>query len=354
MNQTVDTEAFDRARQQLGPEFNELPFHKQIEVCMMPGKIESVDVHVKVEATTATGFTASQLEARRALITGTDAAAICGVSPWATAHDVWLDKMGMAAPREQSWRMRRGSFLEALGLDWMSERLAEEGIRLVRTGTDTRTHKQIAWLGATPDAETYVGDKRLGVGEVKTASPRASAAWTDEDGEHVVPDHYLIQVAVQMSVDDVEDARVCALLDADDEPRLYQLARDRDLEESIIESVSKFRRDHIDTRIPPPIDDSDGAARLVKRMYQREKNENMIAASADTEELARKWFAAAKAEKEAKASKDALQTRLSAAIGDCSGITGDGWRARWTAVKEQVVEAHTRKSYRKFDLRAKG
>ncbi len=353
MNPIVDTEAFARARDQVGPSFDDMTLRQQVEVCMLE-KIEPITAHVKVSATPSGGFTPEQLEARRLLITGTDASAICGVSPFATAHDVWMEKMGIAPPREANWRMRRGSFLEELGLQWMAEKLSEEGISLLRTSTDTRTHKAITWLGATPDAETYRDGVRLGVGEVKTASPRASAAWTDEDGEHIVPDHYLIQVSVQMAVDDVEDARVCALLDADDEPRLYTLARARDLEESIIEACTKFRRDHIDTRTPPPIDDSDGAARLVKRLYQREKNENMIAASPETEELARQWFIAHKAEKEAKAAKDALQTRLSASIGDCTGIIGDGWRARWTRVDDQEVKAHVRKGFRKFDLRAKG
>lgn len=299
-------------------------------------------------------FTEEQLAKRRALITATDAAAICGVSPWKTAHDVYADKLGLVPPTEPSFRMRRGLALEHLGFEWLREQRAP--LVVVPSTTDTRTHPIMTWLGATPDALVFEPSdptKPCAVGEIKTAGLRAADSWNDEDGEPCIPEHYLVQIQVQLTVVGVKRATLVAMLDTEDEPRLYDVEHDPDLESAILEACDRFRRNHLEPHVPPPLDGSDGAARLVRALFPR-PTRDIVSATPDIEIMARQWLTAKEAEKEAEAQRKELERQICSRIGDHEGVAGSGWRALWSYRNECEVPAYVRKAHRVFDLRRVG
>lgn len=298
-------------------------------------------------------LTPEQIEKRKGLITATDAAAICGVSPWATAHDVYAQKLGLVPPLKQTFAMRRGHALEALGIEWLAE--ARAPMIVSPAGDVTRVHRILDWLGATPDALVFpaADEQACAVGEVKTAGVRAAAAWDDEDGEPCVPDHYLVQVQVQLTVVGVKKAYVAAMLATEDEPRLYEIEHDPDLEVAVLEACDDFRRNHLEPRIPPPFDGTEAAARLVKALFPR-PTRDMLASTPETETLAAAYFAAKEREKCARDEAEQAAALLCAHIGEHEGISGAGWRALWTHRDEVEVKAFTRKAHRAFDLRRVG
>lgn len=61
------------------------------------------------------------LEARRAGIGGSDAAAILGASPWATPLSVWADKQGLTAEKPDTIAMRFGRDAEEIVARWFAE-----------------------------------------------------------------------------------------------------------------------------------------------------------------------------------------------------------------------------------------
>ncbi|MFR4400922.1 MAG: YqaJ viral recombinase family protein, partial [Peptococcus niger] len=52
------------------------------------------------------------LEQRKKGIGGSDAGAICGLNPWKSAVEVYLDKLGELPPVEDNERMRMGVTLK--------------------------------------------------------------------------------------------------------------------------------------------------------------------------------------------------------------------------------------------------
>ena len=61
------------------------------------------------------------LEARRAGIGGSDAAAILGASPWATPLSVWTDKQGLTEEKPDTIAMRFGRDAEEIVAHWFAE-----------------------------------------------------------------------------------------------------------------------------------------------------------------------------------------------------------------------------------------
>lgn len=61
------------------------------------------------------------LEARRAGIGGSDAAAILGASPWATPLSVWADKQGLTEDKPDTIAMRFGRDAEEIVARWFAE-----------------------------------------------------------------------------------------------------------------------------------------------------------------------------------------------------------------------------------------
>ena len=60
-------------------------------------------------------------KARRKGLGGSDIAAILGISKWRTPMDVWVEKMGLVEPSEESYAMMRGRILEDAIAQWYGE-----------------------------------------------------------------------------------------------------------------------------------------------------------------------------------------------------------------------------------------
>lgn len=297
------------------------------------------------------GLSAEQIEQRKSLITASEAAAICGLSPFATAFDVYARKMGGDA-WAGNYRTKRGDALEPLGVELLAQQLAPMTVK--RSGDVTRTHCIFSWLGATPDALVLDGaGKEIAVGEIKTAGIRTAEHWTDETGEQIVPDYYLCQVQVQMTVCRLKRAHVVAMLDTEDDPRFYMVDHSPDNESAILEVCDDFRRKHLEPRIPPAPDGSESAYRMIKALFRRE-TKPLVLASPELTEVAREYFAALKAEKDAVIRKKNAQARICTAIGDHEGIDGHDWRATWKWRESTEVKAYVKEGYRHFDCRAVG
>lgn len=292
-------------------------------------------------------MTPEQLEQRRSLITATDAPAILGLHPNRSVHDVYAAKLGLAQSNGQTWRMRRGLAVEPAGLAWLAE---QRKIDVMPCGTELRVHPILTWLGASPDGLVLERGAPVAAVEVKTAGLGVTHLWDDEDGEPRVPDHYLVQVAVQLLVTRLPRAVLVADIATEEEPRLYDVERDPDLEAIVLEECDRFRREHLEPRIPPPPDGSESARQLLLARFPR-PTRDMLTATPETTALAEQWIAARTREEDARRERRICEAQLCAVIGEHEGIRGDGWRALWGHREETRVEAYTRKAHRVFDVR---
>lgn len=300
-----------------------------------------------------TGLTEEQRELRRKLITASDVAAICGLDPWRTKYDVYASKV-LGVEQPQTFRMERGHALEPLGIRWLSRQHA--GARVVHN-RETAIHPVFPWLGATTDGLFYEREEDKtpsAVVDVKAVGLGMSPTWR-EGAEHlIVPEHVHVQLQTQMIVKGLKRGIVVAMLDTEEEPEALELEHDDDLAGVLLEECDRFRVDHLEAKVPPPIDGSKSSAELVKRLFPKATSKNQLVWTPDIEDIAQKYLDAHRAEKDAKEQKQKYQALLCAKVGELEGVAGKNWRMTWKWREESVVPSYTRAGYRHFDMREIG
>ena len=267
-------------------------------------------------------LTPDQLAARAKGIGGSDAGAIVGVSPWASAFDVFArlrpDVIPCEGMRVESEAAYWGTALEAPIAERYAklEHAAGSRVELAEVTTTLR-HPGREWMLAHPDRLISGGGKPPGVLEVKTAGIRQAHRWGEEDSGEI-PEEYRCQVAHYMAVTDLPRADVAVLLGGQ-ELRVYRLVRDPELEELLIEALEEFWTRHVQAGIPPPIGESPRAAEWIGRLHPRNTTGMRQATAADIV-LAKEYSRAREVAKDADAAKEAARVPLCAAIGDAEGI----------------------------------
>jgi putative phage-type endonuclease len=158
-------------------------------------------------------------------IGGSDAAAVLGLSAWKTPLDVYLEKVGLAQPSEDTAATKWGRLLEPAVRQEYSERTGFT----VTQPRELRRSEKYPFMIAHPDG--LVIDPRRGY-EGKTA--RTDHGW-GEPGTDEVPQDYLIQVQHYMVVEVIPVWDVAVLIGGQDY-RQYEIPADRELQELIIEA----------------------------------------------------------------------------------------------------------------------
>lgn len=221
---------------------------------------------------------------RNQLITASEVAAIVGVSPWQTQHDVWLNKK---QPKSQETAaMRRGTAAEDVmhahcaqfGYDNVRPILFQDGLRY----SDAPIQGPVNWAGASPDSIGLDENRHWYLVEFKTSSQ----PWFGG-----IPPHYLVQVRWQLicipnaqygvlfaitgipaalddmlgSTDETTQAagrsvlqtmlRVKAIV-----PQVYIVERDAEEERALLHQVSEWYDRHIALDIEPELQGRDLAS----------------------------------------------------------------------------------------------
>ena len=188
-------------------------------------------------------LTAEQHENRATGIGGSDAAAVCGLNPYKSPVDVYLEKVGAAAPVDETERMFWGNKLEDVVADVYSDRTG----RKVRRRNRTCRHRQHPFMLGHIDRDV-VGERRLL--ECKTADKWTIGQW-GEPGTDEVPDYYLVQVAHYLAVLDYDVADLL-LFNGTEASGIYTIPRDRELEANLVEREHDFWMRHVLPEVPPP------------------------------------------------------------------------------------------------------
>jgi len=265
------------------------------------------------------GLTKEQLASRHLYLGASEIAAVVGLNPWRSAHDIWLQKLGLADDTS-SVQSRVGTLVEPV-----IQQLYCEDMKCEVGHFGSMVHPKHSWLSATPDFEVFGAPR---VGEIKMVGWRMAHHWTsEEDG---VPDYYRTQGEIQMEVFDAEHCDFAALLGGTDF-RIYRIARDREMAGMLIDIGAKFWRDHVIARVPPPIDGTEGAKRLLRKIYPVNLGP-MKSADADAERLVTELLGLDGRD----ARRLELENKLKDAIRDAEGLVGDGWSVTFRANKKGV------------------
>lgn len=191
---------------------------------------------------------------------GSDVAAACGLNPWKTPFQLWLEKtekVRQDIDEATAERMRWGHLLEPVILREFDERHPE----FVLTGGEGMyADREHPWMFANVDGLAWHTSGQLaGIVEAKSAGHRSAAEWDDD----AVPIHYVCQVQWYMRVLGAERCFVAALLDTNTFLERV-IERDDDLIGDLVDGAAEFWG-YVQRDEAPPADGSDLTRRALAR-----------------------------------------------------------------------------------------
>ena len=302
------------------------------------------------------------LARRRKGIGGSDIAAILGVSPWKSALDVYLDKVGQSDDQPSNaeavyWGIR----LE----DVVAEEYRTRTQAQVQRVRDQLRHKHHAWAIGNIDRAIVTKGSRAratedgsllgadGLLECKTGSAFTRAAWGRDDDEDAIPVHYAAQGMWYLAVTGLAWCDFAALIGGQ-RFVIKRLHRDEETIAHMLAAGEEFWHRHVLAGVPPEA----RTERDVQRLFPEDNGESIEA----TEQLLAAFNAAREAKARlaaAEADLDAATEQIKLGLQERSVLTLHGqpivtWKAAkaskktdWKAVASElsapadVIAAHT-------------
>jgi putative phage-type endonuclease len=270
------------------------------------------------------GLSDEEKARRRATLGSSEIAAVVGVNPWQSVHQVWLSKVH-CVDFEGNEATALGNILEPTILSIYSERYGRPLVRGVYT-----TGRE-PWMSCTPDAVLADGSALV---EAKLVGLRSLWMWgsgnIDEQESDAVPMHYLCQCQWQCAVMQKPFVDVAALMGT--EFRTYRIRSDPKVQSQLISRGRDFWDRYVVTRHEPPVDASDGAREMLAKIYPRSDAEP-VPANPKLDELTSALALARESLKRAAAEKQLRENQIKAELRDARGAFGEGWRIRYATTR---------------------
>lgn len=245
---------------------------------------------------------AALLERRRSGIGGSDVAAICGLSPWKSAYQVWMEKTGRSEGPEQNHAMAYGTMIEPVIRSWYE---LETGSPVIMP-RGILVHPVHNFMLANLDGHT--SDRVL---EIKTS--RSNSDW-GEPGTDAIPVYYMTQLQWYMMIAGFELGDV-AVSFAGTMPCIYTVESDPEIQELLIEKTTEFW-DLVKTDTPPP------PTTLQDMLVAYPRSQGVsVTASQDVEQLVAKLKVIKDGIKQAEAKEEAIKAEIMKAMGTADTLT---------------------------------
>ena len=265
---------------------------------------------------------ADWLAARRKGVGGSDAAAVCGLSRYSSALDVWLQKTGRKPTTPDNEAMHWGRLLEPV----VRAEFARRTGLAVKECPYLMAHKDYPFMIANVDGIVLEADGTKCVLEIKTTNSFTTAKDT-EDG---LPAEWFCQVQHYLAVTELPKAYVAMLIGGN---KLQWQVVDRDEEtiQTIVALESHFW-DFVVRDVPPPVDANSGDALAL--LYPTSNDANVILPT-EADELIAQWLEIKKAEDELKAAKTTCENKLKA----LRGIAPNGYSVAWKSYSQSRLDS---------------
>jgi putative phage-type endonuclease len=261
------------------------------------------------------------LEKRRKCITGTDIAAIVGLSKYGSPMSVYLDKLGLSADIVENEPMKWGKALEPV----IAQRWADERGFEIKQGEFLT--KGI--YGGTPD---YIAPNTLL--EVKTAGHYSAKFW-GEPGSDSVPDSYMCQVQWYLMLLGLEYAELAALIGGQDY-RVYKINRNEKLLETLKRAADRFWANHIEKKEAPQVDGTESSSEYLKQFFPKNTTNRIIAAPYQLRDDIEHLHKIKRQIKDLSEIENSLENRIKAIIGDNDGIQDNSCKITWKSAKDST------------------
>jgi len=203
-------------------------------------------------------ITEKQKKERKKHIGSSDMPAILGVSPFASAYDVWLEKTGKVEQGEANQAMQAGNALE----DWVLDQ-AEAELGEMKRNVQAIC-KVLPILVANVDAVRNLDSCPVEAKTVGLYHP-SSERW-GEPGTDQVPDRVIVQCAVHQACLGVEDVCFVPAFIAHRGLVIYEIPYSKELSNLIVDKAGEFWEKYVVKDIPP--EDSYASLDYVKRIIR--------------------------------------------------------------------------------------
>ena len=280
---------------------------------------------------------AAWLAARTRGIGGSDVGPICGVSPFTSARQIYLNKTGqytdaMKPGEAAQERMRFGHLLEPVVADEYAHRVKDE-IKAIYTVDATLCHKDFPWALANVDRLIEYADGTLGILECKTTSEYGKDEW--DSGEILMT--YIYQLNWYLWILGLEKGAFACLVGGNKFYHYDVWRNDELLNETIIPAAKSFWFDNV-LKLQEPLmqaSDTDFANTLYSSVV---KNSEKTLDSDVANDLARTVFECKVQIKEITSTMEEAQNRLKDMLQDTEiGYTKD-FTVKWSPRSQTRVD----------------
>lgn len=195
------------------------------------------------------------LELRRHSIGGSDAAAIVGLSKWASPYTVWADKTGRLPDKPDTEAMRQGRDLE----EYVAQRFSEA------TGKRVKRCNAILYNPAYPHSHADVD--RMIVGENAGLECKTTSTLDVKQFRGVeFPEKYYAQCVHYMAITGA-DRWYLAVLVLGKEFHVYTLERDEAEIRALMDAETAFWEQYVETDTPPAADGAESTTYAIRTIY---------------------------------------------------------------------------------------
>ena len=256
---------------------------------------------------------------RKRGIGGSDAAAVCGLNPYSSPLQVYLDKTGADIGDYDNEAMRQGRDLE----DYVARRFMEAtGLKVRRANAIYYDEKRPFMLA---DADRLIVGQDAGL-ECKTVSPYNADAW--KDGR--IPLHYQIQCYHYMSVFGADKWYIAALIFGRDF-LVREIPYDPEIIGNIRQMETDFWRSYVEKRVLPAPDGSEGADQLILDRFRTAEPGKQILLTGVRNKISRRQELAGIIS-DLETEKKQIEQELKLYLGDAEEAQGEGYKVSWTNV----------------------
>jgi len=204
------------------------------------------------------------LRYRKMGISGTDAGSICGLNPYKSSLQVFIDKTTDTIEEIDNEAMKQGRDLE----EYVAQRFCEATGKKVRRANAIFSSDENPWMLANFD-RLIVGEK-AGL-ECKTVSAYGEDKWKDG----AIPMHYLLQCQHYLAVSGF-DAWYIAALVFGREFIVHKIERDEELISNLIHIEKHFWESHVLSGVMPNPDGSKATDKFLSQYFEKAKKDSAI------------------------------------------------------------------------------
>lgn len=271
---------------------------------------------------------AEWLEHRKHGIGSSEVATILGLNPWETPYQLWRRKKGLDAPKDETFAMKAGHYLEDAVSQFWADATGREVIKS-SAGDWLIVNSERDFLRASPDRTYWIpglpkSNENKGVLECKTTQMSIDA----DD----LPKHWFCQVQYQLGVSELTQGSL-AWLCSGREFGYKDIAFVQDFYGWMTEEIERFWVDNILGGVEPA---ATSVADVVTK-YARHTEGKIIEVSDEMLTVYTRLKEVRAEIAKAEVEKEELEAKIKIGFGDAEAISYNGQTlATWKASKESA------------------